>query len=58
MTAHPITSGTDLLLGIGVELNLFGRGDRIVRFSWTRFLFDKVYLDTSDALSVDLVIRH
>jgi len=53
-----LTTGTDLLLGTGVELNIYSSDNRVVRVGWTRYLLDKVYLDATDTVTLDLVFKH
>lgn len=53
-----VTSGTDLMLGTGVEMNLSATAGRVIRVEWTRYQFDRIYVDSSDTLTLDLVFRH
>jgi hypothetical protein len=53
-----LITGTDLSLGAGLEFNLYGNSARAFRVEWNRYLFDKIYLDTVDTLTLNLVIRH
>ena len=53
-----ITNGTDLMLGAGIELNIYGGNNRVVRVEWVRYQFDRVYLDSSDTLALNLVFKY
>ena len=53
-----ITNGTDLTLGAGIELNIYGGNNRVVRVEWVHYQFDKVYLDSSDTLTLNLVFKY
>jgi len=53
-----ITNGTDLILGTGIELNIYGGNNRVIRVEWMHYQFDKVYLDSSDTLSLSLVFKY
>jgi len=53
-----LAEGTDLSLGAGLELNLYGNSSRVIRIEWDRYLFDNIYIDTIDTLSLNLVFKH
>lgn len=53
-----ITNGTDLMLGAGIELNIYGGNNRVVHIEWVRYQFDRVYLDSSDTLTLNLVFKY
>jgi len=55
-TTH--ATGTDLLLGAGIELNLFKNINRKIRIEWSHYFFDKVYIDSVDALTINLIFNY
>jgi len=53
-----ISNGTNLMLGAGIELNIYGGADRVIRVEGTHYQFDRVYLDSSDTLTLNLVFKY
>ena len=53
-----LAEGTDLLLGAGLEFNLYSGSNRVLRIEWDRYLFDNIYIDTIDTLTLNLVFKH
>jgi hypothetical protein len=53
-----ITNGANLMLGAGIELNIYSGTARSIRVEWTRYQFDKVYLNSSDTLTLNLQFRY
>jgi len=53
-----ITNGANLMLGAGIELNIYSGTARSIRVEWTRYQFDKVYLNSSDTLTLNLLFRY
>jgi len=53
-----LTEGTDLSLGTGLEFNLSGDTGHVMRIGWTHYLFNNIYIDKIDTVSLHLVFRH
>lgn len=53
-----ISNGTDLMLGTGIELNIYGGSNRMARVELMHYQFDKVYLDSTDTLTLNLVFKY
>jgi len=53
-----LTEGTDLSLGAGLEFTLSGDTGHVVRIGWNRYLFNNIYIDTVDTVSLSLVFKH
>jgi hypothetical protein len=56
-TTSKLANGTDLSLGAGLEFNLSDNSSRKMRIEWDRYLFDNIYIDTIDTLTVNLVFK-
>ena len=56
-TSTKLAEGTDLAVGAGVEFNLSGSSGRTMRIEWDRYLFDNIYIDTIDTLTLNLVFK-
>ena len=45
----------DLTYGIGMDINIYGGRERLMRIQWDRYDYDGVYLDSSDVISISLM---
>lgn len=54
---EPVSDGTDLRYGAGMDINLYGKRNRLVRIKWEHQEFDNLILSDSDTISASLMFK-
>lgn len=49
-----VDSSVDLTYGLGLDINVYGGKERVMRIQWNHYEYDGVFLDHGDTLSLSL----
>lgn len=52
---NTINNATDITYGIGIDINLYGDRSRQFRIQWNHYEYDKVFINDSDILTLNLL---
>ena len=52
-----VDEGLEVTVGVGLDVNVYGDRERLLRLQWDRYNFNGVVLDQADVLSANLVFN-